>query len=248
VQAAALARQRAARLTLRMETAEATARLREALLSSVSHDFRSPLAAIIGSSSSLLEYGERFTEEVKRDLVINIQEEAERLNEYVANLLTMARLRAGAIQANLETISVHDAVEGAKNRLAKHSRTALNLRMNGNYDLIADPLLLEQALYNILDNAMKYGNGGAGIIVSTSIEDGYCRIDIADSGPGIAQDKVDMFFERFSHHRGGSATGTGLGLSIVKGFVEGMGGTVEAKHRSDGEAGLVVSIKMPRLT
>jgi two-component system sensor histidine kinase KdpD len=244
--AAALARQRANQMKLKLQSIEATASLREALLASISHDFRSPLAAIMGSSSSLLEYGHQFSDEVRHDLLLNIQDEAERLNDYIANLLNMSRLQAGFLEAQEQSVSVKEAVQTAQSRLCKHRSATIDVTINGSCNVLADRLLLEQTIYNVLDNAMKYGNGQAGITVTCNLIGPDCFIAIADTGPGLSEADRSLAFGEFHLGRAGKARGTGLGLSIVKGFVEAMGGTVNAARRTDGCSGLVVTIRLPR--
>lgn len=230
---------------LRRRAAEEASRLREALLSSISHDFRSPLAAIIGSSTSLLEYGDKFDEPVKRDLLLNIQHEGEKLNQFVANLLNMIRLQSGVIEPAKESVSAAEVVGAAIGRLERHTRLKLPVRMQGDCEIEADPLLLEQAVYNVLDNAVKYGNGEKGIDVLCRVETTGCQIIVADGGPGLPDEDQGGVFRKFHFARSGARSeGTGLGLSISKGFVEAMGGTINARNRSDGRPGLEVAISL----
>jgi two-component system sensor histidine kinase KdpD len=233
-------------MKLHMQSIEATAKLREALLSSISHDFRSPLAAIMGSSSSLLEYGDRFSSEVRRDLLSNIQDEAERLNHYVENLLNMSKLQAGILETQEESVSVADIVRAAQDRLSKHRNTPVDVTISGSCNVLADRLLFGQAVYNVLDNAVKHGDGGRGITVTCNLIGPDCFVSIADPGPGLSESDRSLAFAEFHLGRAGKAKGTGLGLSIVRGFVEAMGGTVSAAQRTDGHSGLVVTIRLRR--
>jgi two-component system sensor histidine kinase KdpD len=245
IAADALLQNRAHALKLKMEQGEATARLREALLSSISHDFRTPLAAIIGSSSSLLEYGDKFPPETRRDLLLNIQEEADRLDHYVGNLLNMSKLQAGHLEANLREIGTADAVTAALHRLRKHHHLPVEIEFAGGCRVVADPLLLEQAIYNVLDNAMKHGHGHKGIVIAAEANDGRCSLAISDRGDGVLADDLSSIFERF-HSSASDKRGSGLGLSIVKGFVEAMGGTVRAQSKTDDAFGLTIIIDLPR--
>ena len=230
---------------VRRRAAEEASRLREALLSSISHDFRSPLAAIIGSSTSLLEYGDKFDEAVKRDLLLNIQYEGEKLNQFVANLLNMIRLQSGVIEPAKELLSAAEVVRAAIARLERHTRLKLPIRMQGDCEIKADPLLLEQAVYNVLDNAVKYGNGANGIDVLCRPETSNCQIIVADEGPGLTEEDHGGVFTKFHFAKSGvRSQGTGLGLSISRGFVEAMGGTINARNRSDGRPGLEVAINL----
>lgn len=242
---ASIVRAQAREEQLRRRTAEEASRLREALLSSISHDFRSPLAAIIGSSTSLLEYGDKFEGGVKRDLLLNIQHEGERLNQFVGNLLNMIRLQSGVIEPARESLSAAEVVSAAIGRLERHTRLKLPIRMQGDCEIEADPMLLEQAVYNVLDNAVKYGNGANGIDVHCRAEADDCQIIVADEGPGLPDEDHRGVFTKFHFSKSGARSqGTGLGLSISKGFVEAMGGTINARNRSDGRPGLEVAISL----
>jgi K+-sensing histidine kinase KdpD len=243
---AALARKKSRREQLRVRAAEEASKIRDALLSSISHDFRSPLAAIIGSSTSLLEYGDRFEDAVRRDLLVNIQHEGERLNEFVANLLDMSRLQSGVIQPFAETLNVRDVIQGAIKRLERHRGETLDLDFQGDCEVHADGLLLEQAIYNILDNAVKHGDRAASLSIACSARNATCEIIIADRGPGVAEEDLPHVFTPFHFAKKTRKTaGTGLGLSISRGFLEAMGGTVHARRRTDGQPGLEVVINIP---
>jgi two-component system sensor histidine kinase KdpD len=245
--AASLSRSRARREQLRVEAAEEGGRLREALLSSISHDFRSPLAAIIGSATSLLEYGDKFGEEVRQDLLLNIRDEGERLNEFVANLLNMTRLQAGVLQPSLKCVNVGHVAAAAVARLSRHQTHRPNIIIDAECEVMADPLLLEQAMYNVLDNACKHGASDDGIRVTSRRGASKCEIVISDHGPGLAKEDQAGVFSTFHFARKtGSTKGTGLGLSISQGFIAAMAGRIVARDRSDGRSGLEIVITLPR--
>ena len=244
---AAIVRAQARQEQIRIRAEEEANRLREALLSSISHDFRTPLAAIIGSSTSLLEYGDKFDPAVTRDLLLNIQDEGERLNQFVVNLLNMTRLQSGVIAPAIQPVAAAEVVSRAIDRLERHSNQAMQVDVQGNCDIQADPLLLEQALYNVLDNAVKYGGGAEGLGVRCDAAGKQCEIIVADCGPGLSKDDQAGMFTKFHFAKmGARPTGTGLGLSISRGFVEAMGGTILARNRSDGRPGLEVAFTLPR--
>jgi two-component system sensor histidine kinase KdpD len=217
------------------------------LLSSISHDFRSPLAAIIGSSTSLLEYGDKFDEAVRHDLLLNIHDEGEKLNQFVANLLNLTRLHSGVVQPVRERVGVGQIIRDAVERVERHRGETLAIRTGGDCEAAADPLLLEQSIYNIVDNAVKYGGAADDIDVRCSANGTTCTIVVADRGPGLPESDRDNIFTSFYFvRRTGRSKGTGLGLSIAKGFVEAMGGSIEARARSDGQSGLEIAIDLPR--
>lgn len=226
--------------------AQQAATLREALLSSISHDFRSPLSAIIGSATSLLEYGDKFDEAVRRDLLLNIQHEGEKLNQFVTTLLNMSRLQAGVIEPDRRPVSVDEVVRDAIERLKRHKREELPVQLEGACMGVADPLLLEQAVYNILDNAVKYASSSAEVRVSCATKDDCCQIVIADEGPGLTGADQTTVFGKYTSSATKNGEGTGLGLFIAKEFVEANGGTITARGRSDLAPGLELVITVPR--
>lgn len=232
---------------VRLKATQEAAKLREALLSSISHDFRSPLAAIIGSSTSLLEYGDKFDDTTRRDLLLNIQHEGERLNQFVVNLLNMTRLQAGVVQASTEVVDVAHVASSAVERLRRHHGSSPSIRIQGHSDAQADPLLLEQALYNVLENAVKYGDPDKPIDVLCEANETSCHVTVSDRGPGLpAEDRSHVFNSFHFAKKTGATQGTGLGLSISRGFAEAMGGTVEARDRRDGRNGLEVVFTLPK--
>jgi two-component system sensor histidine kinase KdpD len=244
---ASLARARVQQEQVRNQAAEQAGKLREALLSSISHDFRSPLAAIIGSSTSLLEYGDKFDEAVRQDLLLNIRDEGEKLNEFVANLLNMIRLQSGVLQPNADRLQASEIIHAAIERLKRHRGKAPPAIVHSDCEVVADPLLLEQAIYNILDNAAKYAATPEGVEITCLDRQQGGQIVIADHGPGLAKEDQAGVFSTFHFARKvGQAKGTGLGLSISRGFIEAMGGTIVAGDRSDGQSGLEIAINLPR--
>ena len=244
---ASIARARTRQEQVKARAAEEAGKLREALLSSISHDFRSPLAAIIGSSTSLLEYGDRFDEAVRHDLLLNIHHEGEKLNQFVTNLLNLTRLHSGVIQPSAEHLPLAGAVRNAIERLERHRGEELRIRTEGDCEAQADPLLLEQAIYNIVDNAVKYGGPPEAIEIVCRANGRSCDITVTDAGPGLPESDYRNMFTSFHFVRTtGRSKGTGLGLSIAKGFVEAMGGTIEARGRGDGKQGLEILIELPR--
>jgi two-component system sensor histidine kinase KdpD len=244
---AAIVRLQTRQEQIRIRAEEEANRLREALLSSISHDFRSPLAAIIGSSTSLLEYGDKFDAAVTRDLLLNIQDEGERLNQFVVNLLNMTKLQSGVIAPAIQPVAAAEVIAKAVERLERHGNQAVQVEVEGDCSIQADPLLLEQALYNVLDNAVKYGGGAEGLGVRSDSAGKQCEIIVADCGPGLSKEDQAGVFTKFHFAKlGARPAGTGLGLSISRGFVEAMGGTIAARNRSDGRPGLEVAITLPR--
>jgi two-component system, OmpR family, sensor histidine kinase KdpD len=223
-------------------------RLRSALLTSISHDLRTPLAAIIGAAGTLRDFGNVLSEVAKRDLVATVQEEADRLNRFIANLLDMTRIESGAIepQGALHDVGeiVGSALQRASKVLAQHR---LEVEIDGTLPMLKlDAVLFEQVLFNILDNAAKYAPANSTIRLTAWQSEGKVALQILDEGDGIPPEDVERIFDKFYRVRKGDRVraGTGLGLPICRGFIEAMGGTVEAANRSD-RSGAVITIKLP---
>ncbi|ETC98407.1 histidine kinase [Asaia sp. SF2.1] len=225
-----------------------TDRLRGALLTSISHDLRTPLASILGAASSLRDYGEVLGEEGRSELLSTLTDEAERLNRFVGNLLDMTRIEAGALPLRHDSVDCAEVAATALARAAKlleHHHvtldTASTLPM-----LDLDAVLLEQSLFNILDNAAKYTPAETAITLRLAMRHSRLVIAIEDEGPGFGdRDPAEIFgkFTRFAAADTARA-GTGLGLAIARGFVEAMGGDIEAANRTDRQ-GAVFTLRFP---
>jgi len=225
-----------------------TERLRGALLTSISHDLRTPLASILGTVSSLRSFPERYDAAEREELLATMQEEAERLNRFVANLLDMTRIESGAIELKLELIDVAEivgsALQRAGNVLAAHRvevDIAPDLPM-----LRLDAVLFEQVLFNLLDNAAKYSPPGSRIDIRASRDGELVEIEVVDEGPGITPADFERVFDKFYRVQAQDRrrAGTGLGLAICRGFVEALGGWILARNRRD-RSGAVLTIRMP---
>ncbi|MGN7160127.1 DUF4118 domain-containing protein [Sphingomonas sp. SAFR-052] len=219
-------------------------RLRSALLSSVSHDLRTPLTAVIAAAAQL-HHG------ATPDLIATIEGEAARLNRFVANLLDMARVEAGALKLAIEPIDLSDAVAGA----AQDARRALEghavqLDVPPDLPLVrADPQLLHHCLLNLLDNAGRYGAAGSAVVVTGRNHYGEIRLSVIDHGTGLPPGREAEVFETFRRLAGSDrvAGGTGLGLAIVKAFAEAMGMAVTAANRPDGNGAMFTLTFPPAL-
>ena len=207
-------------------------KLRSALLNSVSHDLRTPLATVLGSATTLLEYGQALDEPVRLDLLTSIREEAERLNRYVGNLLDMTRLEGGGLNIRADWVDVRDVLGGALERVSRRlGERRVTRDFPAELALVkADTALLEQALVNILENAIAYSPDDSTIELAAYEDRNNVVISIEDEGRGIPTAELERVFERFrrmeeSTDRG---KGSGLGLAISKGFVEAMAGRIAA--------------------
>jgi two-component system sensor histidine kinase KdpD len=227
------------RAELAAEASEADAlrrseRLRTALLNSISHDLRTPLAGVLGAATTLLEYGRELEQPVQTDLLESIRDEAERLNRYVGNLLDMTKLEGGGVAPRTQATDLRDVISAAADRVSRRlgERTLVRDFPETVSTVPADPALLEQALVNILENAIGYSDDGSRIEAAVYEDQRNVVISIEDEGKGIPTAQLQQVFERFQRLEESSdraaGAGTGLGLAIAKGFVEAMGGRIAA--------------------
>ncbi|WP_100251124.1 sensor histidine kinase KdpD [Methylobacterium sp. UNC300MFChir4.1] len=232
----------------RAERAAETDRLRQALLTSISHDLRTPLASVLGAASTLRDLEAALPADAKAELLATIIEESERLNRFIANLLDMTRLEAGAVAPNLSAQDVAETVDTALRRtqkiLAEH-RVAVEVEADLP-PLALDPVLFEQVLVNLLDNAAKYAPEGSTVTVRARRADDRVRIAVLDEGDGLPEADMERVFDKFYRVRKGDRVraGTGLGLAISRGFVEAMGGNVTAENRRD-RSGACFTVSLP---
>jgi two-component system sensor histidine kinase KdpD len=211
-------------------------RLQGALLTSISHDLRTPLASILGAADGLAGLPD-LTKEDREMLLSTIRDEAERLNRFIANLLDMTKLESGALAPNLDFVDIGEVIGSTLRRAEKmlgdhriETALASDLPM-----VRIDPVLFEQVLFNLLDNAAKYAPDGTAIRVEGRLEGNSVALRVLDEGPGIPKAELERIFDKFYRVRKSDSqrAGTGLGLAICRGFVEAMGGTIEAGNRVD---------------
>ncbi|KAA0697328.1 sensor histidine kinase KdpD [Neorhizobium sp. P12A] len=223
-------------------------RLRSALLTSISHDLKTPLAAILGASGTLREYFHSMPEDDRNDLLSTVIDESERLNRFIANLLDMTRIESGAMEPNYALHYAGDIAGSAMRRAAKilgHHKTDMSIPSDLPMVRV-DAVLFEQAVFNLLDNAAKYAPEGSVIRISARADEENVIIQVSDEGPGIPPGDLNRVFDTFYRVRKGDQVraGTGLGLSISRGFIEAMGGTIVAGNRTD-RSGAVFTIRLP---
>lgn len=245
--ALALERARLAEEMTQSRALAQTEKLRAALLSSISHDFRTPLASIIGSASSLLEASAQFSTEARRDLLLTIQQSGERLHRYVVNLLDMSRLEAGALTVKRDWVELADLLGTALARMeGELAQRRVRLDLPRDLPMLhVDFVLIEQVLLNLLDNAVKYSPPGSEIAIVARDEGDSVSFEIRNVSGPMPPGGLDRIFTKFYRLNDTSDTkGTGLGLSICKGFVEAHGGTIAARAGRDG-ASLSIVLRLP---
>jgi two-component system sensor histidine kinase KdpD len=224
----------ARRATLRAETEQ----LRNALLSSISHDLRTPLTVVTGATSALLGDHAPTDEAKRRTLIMTAHEEALRLNRLVANLLDMTRLDAGALKVKKELQPLEEVVGSALYRLEDRLRgRAVGTNLPGDLPLVPfDAILIEQVLINLIENATKYAPPGGPIDIAVRAIDGEVEVEVADRGPGVNAADAELVFEKFYRAREGEGGGVGLGLTICRGIVSAHRGRIWVDPRPQGGA------------
>ena len=225
-------------------------KLRSALLNSVSHDLRTPLATVLGSATTLLEYGPSLDKAVQDDLLASIREEAERLNRYVGNLLDMTRLEGGGLNIRADWVDVRDVLGAAADRVSRRigGRTVTRDFPPMLTMVKTDTALLEQALVNILENAIAYSPADSTIELAAYEDRNNVVISIEDEGRGIPTAELERVFEKFRRMEESSdrGKGAGLGLAISKGFVEALGGRIAAASPIHEGKGTRILISLPK--
>jgi two-component system, OmpR family, sensor histidine kinase KdpD len=225
-----------------------TDRLRSALLTSISHDLKTPLAAVLGSASTLRDLSSKLTDAERAELLATIIDESERLNRFIANLLDMTKLESGAIVPNTAPHDLREIVGSALRRANKIlARHHVELLLATDLPMVElDAVLFEQALFNLLDNAAKYAPVGTTIRIQSWRENSSVFLRILDEGEGVPAADLEHIFDKFYRVQKGDQVraGTGLGLAISRGFVEAMHGTLTAANRTD-RSGAVFTIRLP---
>jgi two-component system sensor histidine kinase KdpD len=240
--AAALDRER-----LRIQAAQAEAlaegnRIRTALLAAVSHDLRTPLASIKASVSSLRQNDVDWSAEDEADLLATIEQNADRLDDLIGNLLDMSRVHTGSLRPFLRPTPVDEVAPAALLGLDRSSRLQLNVPED--FPLVsADPGLLERVLANLFSNALRHSpHSQPPQLRATALGDGTVALEVIDHGPGVADEDKERIFEPFTR-LDRHTQGVGLGLAVAKGFADAMGGSIAAGDTPGG--GLTVTVSLP---
>jgi two-component system sensor histidine kinase KdpD len=223
-------------------------RLRAALLTSISHDLKTPLASVLGAASTLRDLAPNLDDAEKADLLTTVIDESERLNRFIANLLDMTRLESGAVMPNASLQDPGEVIGSALRRAGKIlTRHPVQLELGPDLPMLQlDAVLLEQVLFNLLDNAAKYAPADTVITIRAQRDRNSVVIEIIDEGAGIPPADLENIFDKFFRAQKGDhvRAGTGLGLAISRGFVEAMHGTISAINRRD-RSGAILTIRLP---
>jgi len=248
--AAALERASLAREMVAARSATETERVRNTLLASVSHDFRTPLSSILGSATSLLDYGDKLEPEAQKDLLGQIKQEAEALDDMVRNLLAITRIDAGALELRKDWIDIHEIVGrvvSAARRQQPLTRS-IEVELPREMPLVrADPTLVEQAMTNIVANAIAHTPEGTRVTIGAQVLPLQVRIFVLDDGPGIPAELMPRLFEKFSRARQSEQVqGAGLGLAIAKGIMDAHSGSIVAESPVKKGRGTRIVLTFPR--
>jgi two-component system sensor histidine kinase KdpD len=249
--AVAIERVRLANDAARAAAQQESQKLRTALLSSLSHDLRTPLAGIRGAASTLREAWRDLDEATRADLLRSIEDDTGRMARFLTNILDLTRLETGEIVPRIVATAISEVVEAAITRVPGTAHVGVDLPP----DLpraAADPALLEQVLVNLLDNAVKYAPPGSLVSVTGRQMGDRVALSIADEGIGIPAEDLPFVFDSFyrARRRDRVGPGTGLGLAIARGLMEAIGGTIEAQSPrpdapADGAPGTVMTLTLP---
>lgn len=236
------------RLRTQAEQNEALAaanRMRTALLAAVSHDLRTPLASVKAAVSSLRQRDVAWSDADRDDLLATIEEGADRLGDLIGNLLDMSRIQTGAVQPFLRAISFDEVLPAVIRGVDAARRVDLIVPEDLPL-LVTDPVLLERALANVLANALRYSPAGRRpeVVARPEVDGRTLRVDVVDHGPGVPSELRDRVFEpfqQFGDQRNGN--GVGLGLAVAKGFLDAVGGRIDAESTPGG--GLTMTMRLP---
>ncbi len=221
-------------------------RLRNSLLSSISHDLRTPLATIVGSASTLVEEDHALRSEDKLELSRAIYDEAQRMSNLVNNILDMARLDAGAAELNKQWVPLDEIIGVVLTRLQKRlDGRSVSVKLPPGIPMIyIDAVMIEQVLVNLLENVVRYTPERSPVEIIVEASSGAVEISVADQGPGIPNGSENKLFEKFYRvHHEATQSGVGLGLAICKAIIEAHGGSIQAHNRQTG--GAVFSFMIP---
>ena len=226
------------------EEREHTVKLYNTLLNSLSHELRTPIAAIIGATDNLQANNSKLTPQNRNDLVGEISKASFRLNQQVENLLNMSRLESGFIQPKNDWCDINELVYDVVKRIEENNVTQ-KIRININPDIPffkLDKGMLEQVIYNLLNNATQYSPEHSTINISAACHADMLEMIIEDEGKGFPENEIKNVFDKFYRLKNSRTGGTGLGLSIVKGFAEAMNGSVSLENISTGGARFILEI------
>jgi two-component system sensor histidine kinase KdpD len=249
--AAALDRASLTREMVNARTATETERVRNTLLASISHDFRTPLSSILGAASSLIGYGDKLDRTATTDLLGQIKTEAESLDGMVRNLLAITRIDSGALELRLDWIDLREIVDRVVSAAGRHGALQrFEVELPTELPLVrADATLVEQAVGNIVANAVLHTPPDTRVTVAAEVAPDRVALLVSDDGPGVAPDALPHIFDKFVKGRSSTADGgqgTGLGLAIAKGIMDAHGGSIAAESPASDGRGTRMTLSFSR--
>ncbi len=221
-----------------------TVKLYDTLLNTLSHELRTPIATIIGATDNLQSNNHNLTPENKDDLVTEISKATFRLNQQVENLLSMSRLESGFLKPKKDWCDIIEVIYDAVKRIEENN-VSQKITINVNPEIPVfklDKAMLEQIIYNLVNNAIQYTTDDSEINIVAHAHGGLLELIVEDNGGGFPADEIDNVFNKFYRLKNTKTGGTGLGLSIVKGFTEALGGTVHLENLRTGGAKFTINI------
>lgn len=232
------------------QSAIETERVRNTLLASISHDFRTPLASILGSATSLLEYGDKFDAAARRELLGDIKYEVEHLDRMVRDLLAMTRIDAGALELRKDWLDLREIADRVVNAARRHgAQQTFHVDLPSDLPLLnADALLIEQAFGNVIRNAVEHTPSATSIFIKANLSPSIVSIVFEDDGPGISPEILPRIFDKFvsvrqpSEVSSNKGEGTGLGLAIAKGIMKAHGGDALAQSPANANHGARIEL------
>jgi two-component system sensor histidine kinase KdpD len=232
------------KVAMQKEEKANTVKLYNTILNSLSHELRTPIAAIIGATDNLQNYNEKLTDKNRNELVVEISKASFRLNQQVENLLNMSRLESGFIQPKRDWCDIVEIVYDAVKRIEENGISQkINININPAIPLFKlDKGMLEQIVYNLVNNASLYTDANCIINIIAVCHADVLEIIIEDNGKGFRKEEIANVFDKFYRLKNTKTGGTGLGLSIVKGFTEAMGGSIYLENLSTGGARFTITI------
>jgi two-component system sensor histidine kinase KdpD len=223
---------------LRAETEE----LRSSLLSSVSHDLRTPIGSVLGAATTLLDVDSALRPEQRHELTVTIRDEAARLGRLVGNLLDMSRVESSSLEVKKEWVPLEEIVGAALTRLgARLEGREVKTDVPASVMVPLDPVLFEQLVHNLLENAAKHTPRGTPIEVRATRDREQVTLWVEDRGPGLPAGSESQIFEKFAR-AGGAGGGVGLGLAICRAIAVAHGGRIDARNREGGGASFRVML------
>jgi two-component system sensor histidine kinase KdpD len=232
------------KVAMQKEERANTVKLYNTILNSLSHELRTPIAAIIGATDNLQNHNEKLTDKNRNELVKEISKASFRLNQQVENLLNMSRLEAGFIQPKMDWCDIVEVVYDVVKRIEENGISQkINININPAIPLFKlDKGMLEQVIYNLVNNAALYTDANCTINIIAICHADVLQVIIEDNGKGFGKEEIANVFNKFYRLKNTKTGGTGLGLSIVKGFTEAMGGSIYLENISTGGARFTINI------